>query len=68
MDGIRVDVTPLRENAGDPTAAWVAQNMPVALAQAFADAGRAGTPISVRIEYVILGPNAGGVGPAGSSP
>ena len=52
---IHVDVAPLRENAGDPTAAWVAQAMPGALAQALAEVGRAGAPVSVRIDYVILG-------------
>jgi hypothetical protein len=34
VGGIHVDVAPSRENAGDPTAAWVAQAMPGALAQA----------------------------------
>ena len=52
---IHVDVAPLRENAGDPTAAWVAQAMPGALAQALAEVGRPGAPVSVRIDYVILG-------------
>jgi hypothetical protein len=43
--------------------------MPGALAQALAEAGRPGAPISVRIDYVILGPNTGNAGgPAGSSP
>ena len=37
VGGIHVDVAPLRENAGDPTAAWVAQAMPGALAQALAE-------------------------------
>jgi hypothetical protein len=69
VGGIHVDVAPLRENAGDPTAAWVAQAMPGALAQALAEAGRPGAPVSVRIDYVILGPNSGNAGgPAGSSP
>ena len=67
--GIKVDVGPLRANAGDPTAAWVAQVMPSVLAQALAEAGQPGAPISVRIDYVILGPNTGNAGgPAGSSP
>jgi hypothetical protein len=66
---IHVNVAPLRENAGNPTAAWVAQAMPGALAQALAEAGRPGTPVSVRIDYVMLGPNSGNAGgPAGSSP
>jgi hypothetical protein len=66
--GIHVDVAPLRENSGDPTAAWVARLMPGALAQALAEAGRSGAPVSVRIDYVILGPSSGEGGPAGSSP
>ena len=32
---IRVDVAPLRANAGDPTAAWVEQELPRRLAQAW---------------------------------
>ena len=69
VGGIHVDVAPLRENAGDPTAAWVAQAMPRALAQALAEAGRPRGPVSIRIDYVILGPNSGNAGgPAGSSP
>jgi hypothetical protein len=68
VGGISVDVAPLRANAGDPTAAWVARAMPGALAQALAEAGRPGSPVSVRIDYVILGPSSGEGGPAGSSP
>ena len=69
VGGIHVDVAPLRANAGDPTAAWVAQAMPGALAQALVEAGRPGAPLSVRIDYVILGPNTGNAGgPGGSSP
>jgi hypothetical protein len=59
--GIKVDVGPLWANAGDPTAAWVARALPGALAQALVDVGHAGAPISVRIDYVILGPSSGGV-------
>jgi len=55
MGGIHVDVTPLRENGGDPTAAWVAQSLPGALARAFAELGRPGAAVSVTIDYVILG-------------
>jgi hypothetical protein len=65
---ISVDVAPLRENSGDPTAAWVARTMPSALAQALAEVGRPGAPVSVRIDYVLLGPSSGEGGPAGSSP
>ncbi len=60
--GIHVDVTPLLQNSGQPTAGWVAQEMPAALAQAGVAA-----PASVRIDYVMLGPSTGGVGPAGAS-
>ncbi len=63
---IRIDVAPLRANAGDPTAAWVAQDLPAALAQAQADRGGASAPISVRVDYVNLGPSSGGV--CGPSP
>ena len=66
--GIHVDVAPLRGSSGDPTAAWVARVMPGALAQALAEAGRPGVLISVRIDYVTLGPPSGEGGPAGSSP
>jgi len=55
VGGIHVDVTPLRENAGDPTAAWVARTLPGALAQAFAEVGHRGAVVSVTIDYVMLG-------------
>jgi hypothetical protein len=64
--GIRVDVGPLRANAGDPTATWVAEYLPGQLAQDLA--GRmASANVSVRIEYLTLGSNVGANGPAGSS-
>jgi hypothetical protein len=66
--GIQVDVAPLRANSGDPTATWVAQTLPGALAQAFASTGRSSVPVAVRIDYVMLGPSTGGNGPNGSSP
>jgi hypothetical protein len=47
---IKVDVGPLRANAGDPTAAWVARALPGALAQALTDVGHPAAPISVRID------------------
>lgn len=65
--GIRVDVTPVLENSGEPTASWVAQTLPTAIAEALGAVGRGGAPVSVRIDYVLLGPNQGGVGPAGAS-
>ena len=64
--GIRVDVAPLRANAGDPTASWVAQFLPGQLQQEMAKRG-ATANVSVRIEYLTLGSSTGGVGPAGSS-
>ena len=66
--GVRVDVAPLRANAGDPTAAWVERTLPDALARAFAEVGRPAS-VEVRIEYVILGPAAaGGFGAQGQTP
>jgi len=57
---IRVDVAPLRANAGDPTATWVAQDLPGELARALS--GRmapGGAPLIVRIDYLTLGPSTG---------
>jgi hypothetical protein len=58
VGAIRVDVAPLRANSGDPTATWVAQELPRQLAQALS--GRL-TPKSgalvVRIDALTLGPN-----------
>jgi hypothetical protein len=60
FSSVRVDVSPLRANAGDPTAAWVQRELPAHLAQALA--GRMapnGAPLIVRIDYLTLGPNTG---------
>jgi hypothetical protein len=65
---VHVDVTSLRAEVGDPTARWVSQELPGALAQALASVGRAGAPVTVRIHTVILGPSSGGQGPANASP
>jgi hypothetical protein len=57
---IHVDVQPLRANAGDPTATWVQEDLPRDLAQALA--GRmapGGAPLTVRIDYLTLGPPTG---------
>lgn len=57
---IRVDVAPLRANAGDPTAAWVQEELPGRLAQALS--GRLtpkGGTLVVRIDYLTLGSNTG---------
>jgi hypothetical protein len=55
---VRVDVSPLRANAGDPTATWVEQELPRRLAEALS--GRL-TPkdgtLVVRIDSLTLGPN-----------
>jgi len=66
---IRIDVSPLRANAGDPTAAWVEQELPRRLAQALA--GRLtpkGGTLVVRIDTLTLGPNTGATVHGGSSP
>jgi hypothetical protein len=66
---IRVDVAPLRANAGDPTATWVERELPRQLAQALA--GRLtpkGGTLTVRIDYLTLGPNTGATIHGGSSP
>jgi hypothetical protein len=54
---IQVDVTPLRANAGDPTASWVERELPGQLTQALA--GRMmphGGVLVVRVDYATLGP------------
>jgi hypothetical protein len=57
---IHVDVQPLRANAGDPTATWVQEDLPRDLAQALAGRmSRDGAPLTVRIEYLTLGPQTG---------
>ena len=66
--GVRVDVASLRAEVGDPTARWVAEELPGALAEALERVGRAGAPVTVRIDIVILGPSSGGQGAGGSSP
>ena len=57
---IRVDVQPLRANAGDPTARWVEQDLSGQLAQALSGRmARDGAPLIVRIDYLTLGPSTG---------
>ena len=66
---IRVDVAPLRANAGEPTATWVEQALSRRLAQALA--GRLttkGGTLTVRIDYLTLGPNTGAAIRGNSSP
>src|SRR5262249_15581153 len=69
VHNIRVDVAPLRASAGDPTATWVEQELPRRLAQALAGrlTPRGGT-LTVRIDYLTLGPNTGATIHGGSSP
>jgi hypothetical protein len=58
IGAIRVDVAPLRANAGDPTATWVEQELPHELAQALS--GRLtpkGATLVVRIDTLTIGPN-----------
>ena len=65
---VHVDVQPLRANAGDPTATWVQEDLPRDLAQALA--GRMasnGAPLTVRIDYLTLGPQTGEMLHAGAS-
>jgi hypothetical protein len=57
---IRVDVQPLRANAGDPTATWVQEELPGQLAQALSGRmARDGAPLTIRIDYLTLGPPTG---------
>ncbi len=57
---VRVDVQPLRANAGDPTATWVQQDLQGQLAQALSGRmARGGAPLIVRIDYLTLGPQTG---------
>jgi hypothetical protein len=68
---IAVDVSPLRAWVGDPTAAWVQQALPAALAQALAvymaPGDRSGATLVARIDYIYLGPSSGGTGPTRAS-
>jgi hypothetical protein len=68
---IVVDVSPLRAAMGDPTAAWVEQSLPGALAQSLAGymapGDRGGATLVARIDDLYLGPSSGGTGPWGAS-
>ncbi len=63
---IKVDVSPLRASMGDPTAAWVEEALPGALAQSLASymapGDRNGATLLARIDYLYLGPSSGGPG------
>jgi hypothetical protein len=68
---IRVDVSPLRASAGDPTADWVEQALPGYLAKSMAPylspGGRDGASLVARVDTVYLGRTTGGTGPGGGS-
>ena len=68
---IKVDVSPIRASMGDPTAAWVEQALPGALARSLAPymapGDRNGATLVARIDYLYLGPSSGGTGPLGAS-
>jgi hypothetical protein len=63
---IKVDVSPIRASMGDPTAAWVEEALPGALAQSLAaymaPGDRIGATLVARIDYLYLGPSSGGGG------
>jgi len=64
-------VVDVRAPVGDPTVAWLQQELPGAIAQAlgpdYAPGDRSGATLVARIDYVYLGPSSGGTGPAGAS-
>jgi hypothetical protein len=68
---IKVDVSPIRQSMGDPTAAWVEQALPGALAQSLAPymapGDRNGATLVARIDNLYLGSSSGGPGPLGST-
>jgi hypothetical protein len=63
---IKVDVSPIRASMGDPTAAWVEEALPGALAQSLAPymapGDRGGATLVARIDYPYLGSSSGGPG------
>jgi hypothetical protein len=63
---IKVDVSPIRASMGDPTAAWVEEALPQALAQALAPymapGDRGAATLVARIDYLYLGQSSGGPG------
>ena len=69
---IRVDVSPLRASAGDPTADWVEQALPENLTRALsaylAPAERNGATLVARIQDVNFGQSGGRGGASGASP
>jgi hypothetical protein len=67
---IVVDVAPLRASVGDPTAEWVQEELPGALAQALAGhiapGDRGGATLVAQIDYIYLAPTSGGTGKPGA--
>ena len=63
---IKVDVSPIRASVGDPTAAWVEEALPGALAQSLAPymapGDRNGATLIARIDTLYLGTSGGGPG------
>ena len=63
---IKVDVSPIRASMGDPTAAWVEEALPGALAQSLAPymapGDRNGATLIARIDTLYLGTSGGGPG------
>ena len=63
---IKVDVSPIRASMGDPTAAWVEQALPGALARSLAPdmapGDRNGATLVARIDTLYLGTSGGGPG------
>ena len=63
---IKVDVSPIRASMGDPTAAWVEEALPGALAQSLAPymapGDRHGATLVARIDTLYLGTSGGGPG------
>ena len=58
VGAIRVDVAPLRANAGDPTATWVEQELPRQPAEALSGpVTPKGAALTVRIDSPTIGPN-----------
>lgn len=67
---IVVDVSRLRAWVGDPTAAWVEEELPGALAQALAGSmapgDRSGATLVAEVDYIYLAPTSGGTGKLGA--
>ena len=63
---IKVDVSPIRASMGDPTAAWVEEALPGALAQSLAPymapGDRNGATLVARVDTLYLGTSGGGPG------